>query len=57
MVGDYLGSAWQFVDTVKCYLSENCLMYTNGEGLPIFLHRNGTYLSNHQPESAKSGFN
>lgn len=27
MVKDYLGAAWQFVDTVKCHLGENYLSY------------------------------
>jgi len=31
MLEDYLGAAWQFLDTVKCHLGENYLSYTTVE--------------------------
>jgi hypothetical protein len=35
MLEEYLGAAWQFLDTVKCHLGENYLSYATIEGLPI----------------------
>jgi len=31
MLEDYLGAAWQFLDTVKCHLGENYLSYATVE--------------------------
>jgi hypothetical protein len=32
---DYSGSAWQFLNSVKCHLGENSLSYTTVECLPV----------------------
>jgi hypothetical protein len=32
---DYSGSAWQFLNSVKCHLGENSLSYATVECLPV----------------------
>jgi hypothetical protein len=50
MLKDYLGAAWQFIDTVKCLLGENYRSYAMVEGLPLFQVRNSTYLNKQPPQ-------
>jgi len=57
MLENYSGSAWRFLDTVKCHLGKNSLSYAIVECLKVLELQNCTYLNNHQPEYAKTGTN
>jgi len=57
MIEDYLGTAWQFINTVKCHLGNDYMSYVIEEGLPHLQHRYSTNLNNHQLQCAKTCFN
>jgi hypothetical protein len=47
MLEDYLGVAWQFLNTVESYLGESYMSYDIVDGLSLLQLRNSTYLNNH----------
>jgi len=54
MLEDYLGPAWQYLDTVNCHMGKDHLSYAIVEGLPLLHHTNSIYLNNHKSKSAKT---
>jgi len=55
---DYSGSAWQFLNSVKCHLSKNSLSYaTVAECLPVLKLQHCIYYNNHPSKYAKTSTN